>query len=212
MKKTIFQRIISGIRSQFLAGLVVILPLSVTIYVIISIFNWLDSLLGHLLLQYMPHSYITGLGLIILLVLIWLIGILTTNFFGMSIVGFYESVILKIPILNSLFGGLKDISRSLLSEKGTSFKQVVLVHNPVYDFYTMGFLSSTDLMKVRIKNKREELIHVLIPIPPNPTSGFVLLAPKKNLVLLDMPIEEGLKTVMSLGMIHPKNYGIKKKL
>jgi uncharacterized membrane protein len=178
--------------------------------IIIFLFQKVDAILGTLLQKYMEHNYIKGLGIVVLFFAIWLMGVATTNFFGKKIVHFYESVIAKIPILNTIFGGLKDISSSLLSEKSTAFKQVVLAYNPVYDFYTLGFLTSAEVIKVKFRKKTDHVLHVLVPIPPNPTSGFVLLVPEKNIIYIDMTIEEGLKTVMSLGVIHPSNYHIGK--
>ncbi len=212
MAKKMFSSFGVKIRSQFFAGLIVILPLSLSIMIIIFLFQKLDSILGDLLKTYLDRYYIKGLGVIILFLAVWLVGLLTTNFFGKKFVQLYESIIAKIPILNSIFGGLKDLSSNLLSEKGTSFKQVVLAHNPVYDFYTIGFLTSAEVVRAKMGKKTDDLLHVLVPIPPNPTSGFVLLVPKRNIIYLDMSIEEGLKTVISLGVIHPKNYKLKKAI
>lgn len=197
-------------RSQFFTGLVVILPLTISIIIIIWLFNQLDGILGNLLHKYMEKHYIRGLGLVILIVMIWLIGLLSTQFLGRQFVAFYESVISRIPFLNSLFKALKDLSHNLLSEGSSAFKNVVLTYNPVYGYYVMGFLTAGEAVKLSYKGRKEDVFHVLIPVPPNPASGFIVLVPKKNVILLDMSIEDGLKTVVTLGVIHPGAYMEKK--
>jgi uncharacterized membrane protein len=211
MEKISWQKQLTRFRSQFLTGLVVILPLTLTLIIILFLFNKLDSILGNLLHKYMAQHYIRGLGLIILLVSIWLVGLFATNFLGRQFVNFYESIIGRIPFLNSLFKGLKDLSHNLFSEGSTSFKSVVLTYNPVYGYYIMGFLTAAEPVKMRYKGRKEDVLHVLIPVPPNPASGFIVLVPKKNVIILDMSIEDGLKAVVSLGVIHPSEY-IEKKI
>jgi uncharacterized membrane protein len=210
MEKVSAKKQLYRFRSQFLTGLVVILPVTLTLIIIIWLFNRLDGILGNLLHKYMAQHYIRGLGLIILIVLIWLVGLLSTHFLGRQFVNFYESLISRIPILNSLFKGLKDLSHNLLAEGSSSFKSVVLTWNPVYGYYVMGFLTAGETVKLNYRGRKEDVLHVLIPVPPNPASGFIVLVPKKNVILLDMSIEDGLKTVVTLGVIHPAAYLEKK--
>jgi uncharacterized membrane protein len=199
-------------RNQFFTGLIVLMPLTLTVIIIIFLFNKLDGILGPFLVRHMENHYIKGLGLIILLVVIWFVGLLATNILGKQFVKFYESIIDRVPMLNTIFKWIKDISHNLFSEESTSFKQVVLAWNPVYGFYIMGFLTSSEVLKLKVKGKKHEILHVFIPTPPNPASGFLLLVPKANVIPLDVSIEDGLKAIVSLGVIHPKSYEHRKLL
>jgi uncharacterized membrane protein len=208
MKSKLTQRISAGIRAQFLAGLLVLLPLTLTVIIIIFLFEKLDSILGTYLHAYLGKHYVHGLGLVILVLLIWIVGVLTTNYFGSRIVRAYEFVIKKTPILSNIFTGLKQISDSLFSTGNTSFKQVVLVHSPLYNVYSIGFLTSAELSRLKMKNRSFDMLNVFIPFSP-PTSGFMTLSHVKDIIPLTMSVEDGLKLIVSIGVIHPKEYVMK---
>ncbi len=211
MKPKLTQRISAGIRAQFFAGLLVLLPLTMTAIIIIFLFEKLDSILGTYLHTYLGKHYVHGLGLVILVLLIWLVGVLTTNYFGSRIVRAYEFVIRKTPILSNIFTGLKQISDSLFSTGNTSFKQVVLVHSPLYNVYSIGFLTSAELSKLKMKKRSFDMLNVFIPFSP-PTSGFMTLSHVKDIIPLTMSVEDGLKLIVSIGVIHPKEYVMKNLL
>jgi len=211
MKKKLTQRISAGIRAQFFAGLLVLLPITLTVLIIIFLFEKLDSILGTFLHSYLGNNYPHGLGLLILVLLIWLVGVLTTNYFGSRIVKAYEYILQRIPILKNIFNSLKQISDTLFSQGNTSFKQVVLVHSPLYNVYSIGFLTTADLSKLKIKNKSYDMLNVFIPFSP-PTSGFMVLSHIKDIIPITMSVEDGLKLVVSIGVIHPKEYVMKNLL
>ncbi|MCE5300666.1 MAG: DUF502 domain-containing protein [Spirochaetia bacterium] len=190
--------------SQFFAGLAVILPIGVTAFIVIFLFDKLDSILGPIFTKYLNVS-IPGLGIIALLFLIWFAGVITTNYFGSRFVHLYESILSKTPMIKTVFGALKQISDNLFTNKGNSFKQVVLVRSPFYSLYCIGFLTSEEIVKFHSGKKRQDMVHVFIPFTP-PASGFIVLVPKNDVVPIDIPVEDGLKVAISIGVIHPKEY------
>ena len=143
MAQGLFNKILGKVRTQFIAGLLVIVPLVLTAVIIIFLFDKLDDILAPILYKYLGEYYIKGLGLILLLFSIWFIGLLTRNFFGKQVVALYEFVIRNTPIINTIFGGIKQISDNLLSTKSKSFKQVVMVRFPFYGVHAIGFLTSS---------------------------------------------------------------------
>lgn len=207
----LIRKISARLTSQFFAGLIVILPLFLSIIIIIFLLTKLDNILGPIMAKYIGMK-IPGIGVITLVVGIWLIGFLTTNFLGKKIVGLYESVIHKIPILNTIFGGLKQISDTVFAENNQSFRTVVLVNLKPINMYAIGFLSDLETSKFKSKFGSKELIHVFVPTTPNPTSGFIFLFPVKDVLPVDVSVEDGFKAVISLGVIHPKDYLVKKML
>src|SRR6056297_1383882 len=152
MKRNIFKRILALLRNQFLAGLLIIVPLVLSAWIIVFLFNVLYDILAPVLYRYFGEYYIKGLGIAILLVIIWFIGFITKNYFGGQIVSLYETIISKIPMLNSIFGSIKQISDTLLSGKSKSFKQVVLVNFPFYGVYAIGFITSSKNAKLALKS------------------------------------------------------------
>ncbi|MCX8094320.1 MAG: DUF502 domain-containing protein [Candidatus Goldbacteria bacterium] len=203
------QKITTKITSQFIAGLVVILPLVVSIVIIIFLLDKLDSILGPFVAGYLGID-VPGLGLISLLVAIWFIGLIATNYIGKKIISLYESILHKIPIVNTIFGGLKQISDTIFSHNNQSFKQVVAINFPFYGVYVIGFITSSKELKSNMKSK-EKVIQIFVPTAPNPTSGFLMLVPVKNVIPLKISVEEALKIVISMGVVQPKEY-IKTKL
>lgn len=212
MKKGIIGKVVKSIEQKFLAGLLVIIPLVLSIVIIYFLFVQFDSILGHIIRKYLGTHYIQGIGFILLIIIIWGVGLATTNYFGKQIVRFYESLIQKIPIINSIFSALKQLSGNLLSGKSKSFKEVVRVNFPFYGVSAIGFITSSETAIMEKRGKKTELVHVFVPTAPNPTSGFIILVPAENVEPLDISIEDGLKTVISMGVIHPLSYKITRSL
>jgi len=198
------KKITTKVTSQFIAGLVVVLPLVISIVIIIFLLEKLDGILRPFVAQYLGIN-VPGLGLITLLVAIWLIGLLATNFVGKKIISLYESMLHKIPIINTVFGSLKQISDTIFSDKNQAFRQVVAINFPLYGVYTIGFVTSSKKINARIKGK-EKVMHVFVPTAPNPTSGFLILVPMKNIIPLKISVEEALKIVVSMGVVQPGEY------
>ncbi|MEI7641390.1 MAG: DUF502 domain-containing protein [bacterium] len=206
MTSNFFKNTFSTFWGRIITGLIVLLPLSLTLYLSYIVFMWLDSILGTLLNKYLEEHYIKGLGLLMLVLFIWFTGLLTRNLIGKRFVQLYESFLHRVPILGNIFGTFKKISDTLLSGEKKSFKQVVLVLLPGMDIYSIGFLTTGEVVKLKARGKTTDILHVLIPTTPNPTSGFIVLVKKNNVIPVDMTVEEGLKAVISLGVLHPKTY------
>jgi uncharacterized membrane protein len=198
------RKVVSSLSSQFFAGLIVILPLFCSVAIALFLLKKLDSILGPLMAKYIGMS-IPGLGAISLILGIWLVGIITTNYLGRQFVRLYESIIVKIPVINTLFSAIKQISDNLFSHNKNSFKQAVLVRSPVFNSYCIGFLTSGEASRLNTRGKKTGILHVFIPFTP-PTSGFIIMVPKNEVIPLDLPVEDALKVPVSIGVIHPKAY------
>ncbi|MEI7542642.1 MAG: DUF502 domain-containing protein [bacterium] len=205
-KKTIFSASASAGR-HFIAGLMILLPLVLSFWILRFLLSKLDSILGPLFTKYIGFS-IPGLGLISLIVIIWFTGVLTTNFIGKEFVRLYESLISKVPILNTLFSGIKQISDSLFSTTKKSFSKVVLVDIPRSGILLIGFLTSDQVVALNNNKSKKEVYHVFIPTTPNPTSGFIILVEAKFIKPVDVSVEDGFKSVISLGVFHPSVYKV----
>ena len=186
-------------KTVFARGLVLIIPIVITVWVLNSLFNTVDGIISpvfdHILQRHVP-----GLGFITMIVLILLVGLLSRNLFGNALFRLFEKVIGTIPVARTIYGSMKEVINALqLGGKGRSFKHVVLIEYPRHGLYTMGFL--TNEMALKLENGTTDLASVYIPNPPNPTSGMLVLVPRTDMRILDMTVETGLKMVLSAGMV-----------
>lgn len=206
MAKKAVNKVIDSLRTYFLAGLLVVTPLALSVIIVIFLFNKLDGILAPLLTTYLGGSYVKGLGLFILLASIWLTGLFTKNLLGRQIVRIYESLITGIPILKDIFKAIKQISDTLFSGKTKSFSKAVIVDLKGIGVFALGFLTSEEESKIISGLSSNTILHVFIPTTPNPTSGFIVLVPIKQVKVLNTPVEDCFKSVISLGMVHPNVY------
>lgn len=188
------------LRTYFLTGLFIVIPLVVTILLLIWAFNQTDAILGGLIFRIFKIR-VMGLGLITLLVLITLTGLLAHNYLGRKLISFGENLLHKIPILSKVYGTAKQITETLTKADKNSFRQVVLVEYPRKGIYSPGFLTSEAPVTSFTGQK---LITVLIPTVPNPVSGFLIFVPEEDVMVLDMSIEDGFKLIITAGVIQPK--------
>ncbi len=186
------------IRTAFGRGLVVIVPVGITYWVLRGLFDTIDSILSPIYYQLLGR-HIPGLGFISMLLIILFIGALSRNLIGRALGKVFEKIIVSIPLAKTIYSTMKDLMQ--IGGKGKSFRQVVLVEYPREGLFTVGFV--TNEMTVNSKKSSDEMVSVYIPNPPNPTSGVMILVPKKNIEVLDMTVEEGLKLVLSGGMVSP---------
>ncbi len=194
-------------RTTFGRGLVVTVPVVITIWVLQGLFNAVDGIISpifdHILARHIP-----GLGFIAMFILILLIGLQTRNLFGLTLLKSFERLISSIPLARTIYSAMKDLLNAFQSgKKGKSFRQVVLVEYPRKDLWTIGFVTNelTFLNAAPVK----ELVSVYILNPPNPTSGLLILAPRENLRVLDISVEEGLKLALSGGIVTPEHLSVK---
>lgn len=201
------------LRGYLIAGILVTAPLGITVWLTITFINFIDRfVINALPPQYNPLNYlpitIPGLGLIIMLSFLILIGMLTANFLGRYVVRLGEYLLDRMPIVRSLYGGIKQILETVLATQSNAFRDVVLLEYPRKGLWSVGFITGNTKGQVQ-RLTDEETVNVFVPTTPNPTSGYLLFVPKKDLHVLDMSVEEGIKLVVSAGIVTPPDRGSK---
>jgi uncharacterized membrane protein len=199
--------LVARLRAYFLTGVIVTAPISITIFLVWSFLNFLDSRVGGLIPErYNPETYLPfslpGLGLLVMLAFLTLVGMLTAGLAGRTLVRMGERLLSRMPVVRSVYGTLKQIFETVLAQSSRSFREVVLVEYPRRGIGAIGFVTGPTRGEVQDKAD-EELVNVFLPTTPNPTSGFLLFVPKKDLIHLDMSIEDGIKMVISGGIVTP---------
>lgn len=201
-------------RRYFVAGLLIWLPIGATVVVFRLLLGLMDQLLFWLPAQYRPEALlgfpIPGLGAILAVLVLLITGVLGANFFGRRLVSLYESVLNRIPLVRSVYGGVKHFTEMVFSDKGRSFKKVLLIEYPRTGLYSLAFLTSDHLEEVQARTG-ETVVTVFLPTTPNPTSGFMLFVPLSGIIELDMSVEDAVKMVVSLGVVVPKWHPIHPK-
>ncbi len=196
------------LRASFLTGLVVAAPIGITLYLTITFINFVDRMVEQVIPpQYNPETYlpfsIPGLGVVTVVLVITLLGALTANLFGHAILGFFGRLINRVPVVNTVYGALKQIFETVLSKSHQSFQQVGLVEYPRKGLWALCFIATGTRGEISHR-VGEELVSVFLPTTPNPTSGFLLFVPRQDIKVLDMTVEEGAKMVISGGLVVPE--------
>jgi uncharacterized membrane protein len=193
-------------RKYVIAGLLVWMPLGITFLVIRAIVGLLDRTLLLLPEPYQPDNllgmHIPGLGVLLAAILVLTTGMIVANFLGKRLVVAWEHFLARIPLVRSLYAAIKQIMEAVLSTDAQSFRKVLLIEYPRKGVWSLAFLTSDNLGEVQAKT-RGEVISVFIPTTPNPTSGFIIMVPKDEVIELDMAVEDGLKMIISLGVAVP---------
>ncbi len=199
------------LRNYFLTGFIVTAPLAITAYLAWSMIGWVDSWVKpYIPFRYNPDNYlpfaVPGFGLIVALVLITLIGFLTANFIGRTIIATGEKILGRMPLVRSVYRGLKQILETVLSERSDTFKKVGLIEYPRKGLWALVFIATETRGEVQAKidDDMGQTIAVFLPTTPNPTSGYLLFVPKKDVIELKMTVEEGAKLVISAGLVAPE--------
>lgn len=195
------------LRGYFIAGVLITAPVSITLYLAWVVLDFIDTQVAHLIPEaYNPNTYlpfsVPGLGLVLMLVGLTFIGFIMTNVLGRLLMRAGEAIVRRMPILSGVYSALKQILETVLSDQTAAFQQVVLVEYPRERCWAMGFVSSVTAGEVQARTE-EDMINVFIPTTPNPTSGFLLFVPKDQLVFLEMTVDEGLKMIISGGLVAP---------
>lgn len=189
------------LRRYFITGLIVILPIAVTANVLVWLFWTLDGFLGWLFTKW-SGQVLPGVGLVAMIATILVAGALATNVLGRRIVGWFDRLVLRIPLARSIYSATKQLSDNILSQRGASFQRPVLVEWPRRGLYTVGFVTGETGGRVQ-ELAGQRVLNVFIVTTPNPTSGFVILVPSDQVYSLDMTVEDALKLVMSGGIVSP---------
>ena len=186
------------------------LPLAVTYQLLKFVVNrmdgWLDSFFNFLPPEFHPDQLlgtsIPGLGVIFTIILLVLTGMFAANIVGRAFVNGWESLMDRIPIVRPIYSAVKKFAEVVFSDKSQSFKKVLLIQYPRLGVYSLAFQTSSNLGEVQ-ERTGEDVICVFVPTTPNPTSGFILIVPKKDVIVLDMEVDEALKMIISLGVVVP---------
>ena len=194
-------------RAYFITGILVVAPVSITLYLAWIFIGFVDNRITPLIpVQYNPETYLPfalpGLGLLILVVTLILVGAATAGFFGRLWARVSEQILGRMPVIRNIYGAVKQILETVLAQQSKAFREAVLVEYPRRGIWAIAFI--TGRTEGEVQNiTEEECINIFLPTTPNPTSGFLLFVPKKDLVHLDMNVEEAIKMVISGGIVTP---------
>jgi len=194
------------LRNYMIGGLLIWIPILITFWVVRFLSGILDQSLLLLPPSWRPEAlfgtYVPGVGIVLSLLLLFLTGVLVKNLFGGQMVAGLESLVRRIPVIGSVYGGAKTFSETVLTDKGKSFKQVVMVEFPRKGAFSIGFITSHDLEEAQAKTA-QEVTCVFVPTTPNPTTGFLVLVPKDEVTCMDMTVDEAFKMLLTLGVVVP---------
>ncbi len=208
-KRGIFARL----RANFLTGLIVIAPIAVTVWLVWSVVGLIDSWV----LPFVPARYnpvllikeyfdvtvdIRGVGVVFFLLFTLIIGWLAKGLLGRSVIRWTEGLVTQMPVVRSVYGGMKQIAETVLASGSTSFDKACLVEYPRRNIWAIAFISTSAKGEIAAKGE-DEMISVFLPTTPNPTSGFLLFVPKRDVKVLDMSVEDAAKLVISAGLVYP---------
>ena len=194
------------LKKYFFAGLLIWLPIWATLVVIRFLIEVLDSSFSLLPKAYRPETllgiHVPGLGIFLALVVILITGMFVTNVLGRSLVGLWEKLLAKIPIVRTIYNAVKQVLETIFSSSSDSFRQVLLVEYPRKGLWSVAFQTGRVCDEVKTKIT-EDMITIFIPTTPNPTSGFLMLVARAEVIELDMSVDDALKMIISLGMVQP---------
>ena len=202
-----FKKLQRRIRNVFITGLLITLPIALTYFILQFLFKNLDALspvFTKVLIDFgapIPEGYrIPALGLVITLLIVLTVGWFTTNFFGKRLIQLGENIVGKIPFVRRIYKGSKQVVQSIAHADTRAFRKVVLIEFPRRGMLAIGFVTGEARGEVQ-ENTREDVLNVFVPTMPNPTSGFLVFAPPEELTEIDMTIEDGVKYVVSGGIV-----------
>ena len=194
-------------RKYFITGLLILVPLAITLWVVNLIIGTMDQSLLLLPERWRPEAvvgfHIPGLGTILTLLIIFFTGLATRNFIGKHVVRIWEAVVVRIPVVNTIYSSVKQVSDTLFSSSGNAFRKALLVEYPRKGCWTIAFL--TGVPGGDVKNHLQgDYVSLYVPTTPNPTSGFFLMVPRADTIELDMSVDAALKYIVSMGVVTPE--------
>lgn len=198
-----------NLKSIFLTGLAVVMPVGLTIYIFIFLIEMMDSLVLIVPDRYQPDVFlpfhVPGLGAIVTVVLILLCGLIAKSYFGNKIVKMGEGFLDKIPFIRSIYQAMKRIADTMFADRSASFKKVVLFHFPSKTTYSVGFVTGAIAgeLNAKIGQNNNSYVSVFMPTAPNPTTGLYIIIPEDELIYLDMSVEEAFTLIISAGIVTP---------
>ena len=196
-------------KKYFITGLLALVPLIITIWVLITLIHTLDLSLALLPEAWQPKKLfgfnVLGLGALLTLVIIFVTGVVATNIFGQQIIVWWESLLSRVPFVKSIYSSVKQVSDTLFSDSGNAFRKAVLVQYPRLGSWTIAFVTGVPGGDV-VNHLHGDYISIYVPTTPNPTSGFFLMMPKADVIELEMSVDEALKYIISMGTVVPKDH------
>ncbi|KAA2316933.1 DUF502 domain-containing protein [Pseudooceanicola sediminis] len=202
-------KLFARLRSSFLTGIVVILPVALTIWLLWSLLGWVDGFVLPLVPErFQPEEYIginlRGVGIIFFLIFTIIIGWVAKGLIGRSLIRYGESIVDRMPVVRSIYSGVKQIAETVFAQQERSFEQACLVQYPRRGVWAIGFVSTEAKGEIAMRAETgSRLLSVFVPTTPNPTSGFLLYFPEEDVSILDMTIEDAAKLVISAGLVYP---------
>ena len=194
------------IRRYFITGLLVWVPIVITVWVLSILVGTMDQTLLLLPSAFRPQSwlgvYIPGMGALLTLLVVFLTGLFAANIIGQRLVRYWERVMARIPVVNSIYNGVKQVSDTVLSPSGQAFRKALLVQWPSPGMWTIAFLTGTPGGDV-VNHLQGEYVSIYVPTTPNPTGGYFVMVPRSAVVELDMTVDEALKYIISMGVVAP---------
>jgi uncharacterized membrane protein len=195
------------LRTYFLAGILISAPVGLTIYLAWLFISWVDeTVFGVIPVKYNPETYlpfsIPGIGLIIIVVALTLLGALTAGFLGRLAQQLMEAILNRLPIVRTIYNAIKQVIETVLANQSVAFRECVLVEYPRKGVWAIGFITGTTTAEIQGATN-PDVVNVFVPTAPNPTSGFLLFVPRSEVTSLKMSVEDGIKMVISSGIVAP---------
>lgn len=195
------------LKTYLFTGILVTTPVAITFYVSIKLFLWLDGCVTKFIpAKYNPETYfpygLPGLGVLLLLVFFILVGMLTANYVGRWFVGLGQRLLGRVPVISGIYGALKKLFEAVMGNNTQAFRKAVLVEYPRKGMWTVAFMTAPVYAGFK-KMLPKDMITLYVPTTPNPTSGFMVYVPKKDIRELNIPVEEALKMILSMGIVTP---------
>ena len=191
------------LRRYFITGLLVVIPIWGTFLILKTLLKAMEGVLGRILEQYAAF-YIPGLGIAALIIIILFAGVLATNIFGRKIVQFWDDILQRVPLVRGVYSMLKAIVDTISLQSKNQFNKVVLIEYPRRGVYSLAFVTGATQGEVQ-NSMEQKLINIYVPTTPNPTSGYFLLVPEREMTPLSMTVEQGMKMVISAGLFTPSS-------
>ncbi len=207
-EREVFMKFGSKLKAYLFTGILVTAPVAITFYLAYKFILWVDVFVNRMLPpQYRLDNYlpmtIPGLGLVVLIAFLMLVGMFAAGFLGRFFIRLGEWFVAKMPLVSSIYSLLKQIFETVFSSKTQAFKKVVMLEYPRKGIWILGLVSA-DLQGEIEQKLPEPMVNVFIPTTPNPTSGFLIFVPKKDVIEMDMTVEEAIKFIVSGGLVEPK--------
>ena len=196
------------LRGYFFAGMLVTAPIAITVYVALLLISFVDERVFALIPpEYNPETYlpfsVPGIGVVLMIVILTLIGAIAAGYLGKMLLRLSDRLLNRMPVVRSIYGVAKQIVETVVSNKSVAFREVVLIEYPRKGIWTIGFLTGRAIDQIGETLAHADMVNVFVPTTPNPTSGFLLFVPEGDVKRLPMSVEDGIKLVISAGIVVP---------